>query len=57
MFTVVLHPFIIGQPFRLRGLRRAMERILEKRDELWITTPGGIAKYCAGLPAGIVPGS
>ena len=57
VFTVVLHPFVVGQPFRLRGLRRAMERILARRDELWITTPGEIARYCASLPAGIIPGS
>jgi len=57
VFTVVLHPFIIGHPFRLRGLRRAMRHILAKRDRLWVTTPGEIAKYCAGLPAGIIPGS
>jgi hypothetical protein len=27
------------------------------RDDLWITTPGEIARYCAGLPKGTVPGS
>lgn len=57
VFSVVIHPFIIGQPFRLRALRRAMERILAKRDQLWLTTPGEIARYCATLPAGIIPGS
>ncbi len=57
VFTVVIHPFVIGQPFRLRALRRAMQRILAKREQLWITTPGEIARYCASLPAGIIPGS
>ncbi|NQW10973.1 MAG: polysaccharide deacetylase family protein [Alphaproteobacteria bacterium] len=57
VFTVVIHPFVIGQPFRLRALRRAMTHILEHRERLWITTPGEIAKYCASLPAGIIPGS
>jgi len=57
VFTVVIHPFVIGQPFRLRGLRRAMQRILAHRDRLWITTPGEIARYCASLPAGLIPGS
>src|SRR5262249_57068015 len=28
----VLHTFILGQPFRLRQLRRAMEHILRRRD-------------------------
>lgn len=57
VFTVVIHPFIIGQPFRLRALRRAMTHILAQRDRLWVTTPGAVADYCAALPAGIIPGS
>jgi hypothetical protein len=52
---VVLHPFVIGQPFRLRAFRRAMEHILRHRDRLWITTPGEIFRYCKELPEGIVP--
>ena len=55
--TVALHPFAIGQPYRLRALRRALSHVLEHRDDLWITTPGEIARYCAGLPPGTVPGS
>jgi peptidoglycan/xylan/chitin deacetylase (PgdA/CDA1 family) len=55
--AIALHPFIIGQPFRLRAFRGALEHILAHRDEVWITTPGEIARYCAGLPKGIVPGS
>ncbi len=57
VYSVALHPFIIGQPFRLRALRRAIRHIMEHKDELWITTPGEIARYCEGLPKGIVPGS
>lgn len=57
VFTTVLHPFVIGQPFRLRALRRAMAHILEHRDDIWVTTPGEIAAYCETLPAGVVPGS
>ena len=56
VFSIALHPFIIGQPFRLRAFRRAVEHIMEHRDDLWITTPGEIARYCASLPAGTVPG-
>lgn len=55
VFTIVLHPFIIGQPFRLRALRRALDHILAHRDDLWITTPGGIAEHIAHLPEGMVP--
>lgn len=54
VFTIVLHPFVIGQPFRLRALRRALGRILENRDELWLTTPGGIADHIVSLPEGTV---
>jgi hypothetical protein len=54
---VALHPFIIGQPFRLRALRRALKHIMAHKDALWITTPGEIARYCEGLPEGVVPGS
>jgi peptidoglycan/xylan/chitin deacetylase (PgdA/CDA1 family) len=55
VFTVVLHPFVIGQPFRLRALRRALAHILRHRDQLWLTTPGEIAHYCANLPPGLIP--
>jgi peptidoglycan/xylan/chitin deacetylase (PgdA/CDA1 family) len=55
VFGISVHPFIIGQPFRLRAFRRAMDHILKRRDELWITTPGEIARYCATLPANILP--
>tara|TARA_B100000963_G_C22502612_1_gene614564 strand:+ start:140 stop:1027 length:888 start_codon:yes stop_codon:yes gene_type:complete len=55
VFTIVLHPFVIGQPYRLRALRRALGRILENRDDLWLTTPGSIADYIASLPEGKVP--
>ena len=54
VFTIVLHPFVIGQPFRLHALRRALTGILQKRDQLWLTTPGGIADHIASLPEGTV---
>ena len=53
-YTIVLHPFIIGQPFRLRALRRALMHISARRDEVWITTPGEVADFIyanAGIPA------
>ena len=57
VLAVALHPFIIGQPFRLRAFRDAVRHIMRHRDALWITTPGEIARYCEGLPKGTVPGS
>ena len=55
VYSAVLHPFVIGQPFRLRALRRALDHILRHRDDIWITTPGDIAAYVAGLPEGTLP--
>jgi len=57
IYGISLHPFIIGQPFRLHALRGALTQILNHRKDLWITTPGEIARYRASLPNGIVPGS
>jgi len=55
VFSVALHPFIIGQPFRLRAFRDALRHIMAHQDELWLTTPGEIAGYCAALPRGTIP--
>jgi peptidoglycan/xylan/chitin deacetylase (PgdA/CDA1 family) len=55
--AISVHPFIIGQPFRLRAFRDAVRHIVRRRDQLWITTPGDIARYCETLPKGTVPGS
>ena len=57
VFAVSVHPFIIGQPFRLRAFRDAVHHIMRHRDRLWITTPGEIARYCESLPKGTIPGS
>src|SRR5262249_6592865 len=45
--TLVIHPFVIGLPFRLRTLRRALAHIAKFRDDLWITTPGAVASHFA----------
>jgi peptidoglycan/xylan/chitin deacetylase (PgdA/CDA1 family) len=51
---VALHAYIVGQPHRLRHLKRALRHIARHRDAIWLTTPGAIAQHCMGLPAGIV---
>ncbi len=53
----VLHTFILGQPFRLRQLRRVLEHIKAHADEIWLTHPGEIARHIEALPADTVPGS
>jgi hypothetical protein len=52
---VALHAYLVGQPSRLRHLKRALRHIARQRERLWLTTPGAIARHCAALPAGIVP--
>lgn len=41
---IALHPYIVGQAYRLRHLRRALQHIALARDreEIWMTTPGKI---------------
>lgn len=50
---LALHPYIVGQPYRLRHLRRALERLARARDEgtVWFTTPGEISAHMARLAA------
>jgi len=44
---IALHPYIVGQPYRLRHLRRALERVAAARDAgaLWMATPGAICEH------------
>jgi allantoinase len=57
--AVSLHTPVVGQPFRLTQLRRALQHVRAHADkaEVWFTRPGEIATYAASLPPGIVPGS
>ncbi|CAN5673228.1 polysaccharide deacetylase family protein [soil metagenome] len=50
---VALHPYIVGQPYRLRHLRRALEHLARARDagEIWFTTPGAICAHMDALAA------
>lgn len=45
VFGIALHPYLVGQPHRLKHLRRALQHIVANREGVWITTPGQIAKY------------
>jgi len=56
VMSVVLHSFILGQPYRLRQFRKVIEHIVSHRDQVWLTTPGAICKHIESLPPGIVPG-
>lgn len=52
---VALHAYLVGQPHRLRHLKRALRHIAKNRERIWLTTPGAIARHCVDLPAGVVP--
>jgi len=45
---IALHPYIVGQPYRLRELRRALKHIVDN-GAAWIATPGAILDHVAGL--------
>jgi peptidoglycan/xylan/chitin deacetylase (PgdA/CDA1 family) len=54
---IALHAYLVGQPHRLRHLRRALTHIQAHREEIWIATSGAVAAHVMALPAGTVPGS
>ena len=48
---IALHPYIVGQPFRLRRLRAALEHVARPREAVWITRARDVARFCeGGLP-------
>ena len=47
---IALHPYLVGQPHRLRQLRRALKHICED-GRAWWTTPGAIHDHIAALPS------
>jgi peptidoglycan/xylan/chitin deacetylase (PgdA/CDA1 family) len=47
---IALHPYIVGQPYRLRQLRRALAHIATARERVWITRAGDIARSCRAMP-------
>jgi peptidoglycan/xylan/chitin deacetylase (PgdA/CDA1 family) len=44
---IALHPYLVGQPYRLRHLRRALAHIAahRSRGDAWMTTPGAICAF------------
>jgi len=53
---IALHPYLVGQPYRLRQLRRALTHLAARRGVVWVTTAGGILDHVTGLPPGTIPG-
>ena len=59
VFSLSLHGFIVGQPFRFRPLVKAIEHCVRHKDadRVWFTRAGDIANHCFSLPSGIIPGN
>ncbi|MDJ0387029.1 polysaccharide deacetylase family protein [Roseomonas sp. E05] len=51
---IALHPYLVGQPYRLRALRGALEYIAARQDLVWFATAGQIAEHVATMPDGMV---
>jgi len=50
---IALHPYLVGQPYRLRHLRRALQHLVAARDrgQVWFTTPAPSASTWRAWPA------
>ena len=59
VYALALHGFIIGQPYRIQALRKALKHCREHKhaDRVWWCRSGDIAEHCFELAPGIVPGS
>ena len=53
---ISLHPFVVGRPYRIRRLRRALEHITAHRHRAWIARPRDICAHVESLPDGVVCG-
>ncbi|GAS97935.1 polysaccharide deacetylase [Mycolicibacterium canariasense] len=42
---IVIHSFIVGQPFRLRRFREVLTHLTAGHPDVWLTTPGQIARH------------
>jgi hypothetical protein len=49
---IALHSYIVGQPFRLRHLRRALKHIAAKPESVWLATAGAIGAHFAAVDTG-----
>lgn len=58
VFSLALHSFVVGQPYRLAGLRDILTHMVNHpdADRVWFTRPRDIHDHIAALPKGTVPG-
>jgi hypothetical protein len=45
---IALHPYLVGQPYRLKHLRRALQHVVKAKN-VWLTTPGKIFEAVTSL--------
>ena len=59
IFSLAMHTFVVGQPYRLAGLRDILTHITnhDEADKIWYCRPRDIFEHASGLPAGTIPGS
>lgn len=57
VYCLSLHPYICGQPYRIRALRDAFRHIMNHKllDRVWFTRGDELADYCYSLPDGLIP--
>jgi peptidoglycan/xylan/chitin deacetylase (PgdA/CDA1 family) len=48
---IALHPYLVGQPYRLKHLRRALQHVASRQEAVWWTTPGAIYDAAAAVAA------
>ena len=53
VFGMSLHTFIVGQPFRIVHLRRALEHMRANSERVWWPLPRDIARYYRTLPGSV----
>ncbi len=46
---IALHPYLVGQPYRLRHLRRALQHLQAQPARTWWTTPGAVCRHMESL--------
>ncbi|MDG4647336.1 polysaccharide deacetylase family protein [Roseibacterium sp. SDUM158017] len=52
---IALHPYLVGQPYRLRHLRRALTHVAAHRDAVWLCRSGDIHDHCRTEIPDLIP--
>ena len=50
VYSISIHTFILGQPFRLSRFRRALQHMLKRGEAVWFALPRDIASFYKTLP-------